>query len=230
VSHTAAVLREVASQRGALADSLVRAPGVLARSDAVLGRVDSALSVVDPMLSALVPVAPRLASLLRVTVPYASDLIPALNDIRGLFRPARRALNGFIPVERRGVPALHSLSTALTKLLPILSGLRPYVPDVAAGFFNGVGGSAFGGYDANGHYLRVSALLQGGGASLSGLLSLLGNATLALGPLNGARTNLLSPCPGGGGQPPVDGSAPWTSPDSLKAAGTLCNPSDDQRP
>jgi hypothetical protein len=140
-------------------------------------------------------------------------------------------LRRFVGVERKGVPALNSLSQALSRALPIAAGVRPYAPDVTAGFFNGVGGAQSGGYDANGHYLRALAILQGtGGASLSGLLSILGNATLNLGPLNGARTGLLSPCPGGGGPSGSDGSNPWTAPDTLKGAGTLCNPANDQKP
>ena len=230
VGATAAVLRSVAGRRAALSDSLVRAPGVLRQGAGVLSDVDFALGVLDPMLSALAPVAPRAAVLLRRVVPFGRYLVPALEMIRGLFPAAERALDGFVPVERRGVPAIASLTRTLSRALPIAVGFRPYAPDVTAGFFNGVGGSAFGGYDANGHYLRVGALLQGGGSSLSGLLGVLGNATLALGPLSGARTGLISPCPGGGGPSPPDGSSPWLSPDIPTATGTLCNPAHDQRP
>jgi hypothetical protein len=225
------VLRAVASQRVALEDSLVRAPGVLGQGRAVLRDVGYALGVVDPMLSALRPVAPRLAVLLGEAVPFGRDLVPALNEIRGLFPSAERALRRFVGVERKGVPALNSLSQALSRALPIAAGVRPYAPDVTAGFFNGVGGAQSGGYDANGHYLRALAILQGtGGASLSGLLSILGNATLNLGPLNGARTGLLSPCPGGGGPSGLDATNPWINPPVLKGTGSLCKAADDQRP
>jgi phospholipid/cholesterol/gamma-HCH transport system substrate-binding protein len=230
VSSTAGALRQVASQRVALSDSLVRAPAVLGQARRVLADTSYALGQVDPMLTALAPVAPRAATLLRGVVPFGKDLIPTLNEIRGIFPGAETALNNFVPVERQGVPALNSLSTALTNVLPIVSGLRPYAPDVTAGFFNGVGGSAFGGYDANGHYLHSRLILQAGGASLTGLLSILGKATTVIPLLSGARTGLLSPCPGGGGPPAPDGSSPWNNPDTLKSAGTICNPSHNQRP
>jgi len=98
-----------------------------------------------------------------------------------------------------------------------------------AGFFNGVGGATSGSYDANGHYLKSELTLEGGGTSLSGLLSLLGGATGSLGPFNGGRTGLLAPCPGGGSPAAADGSNPWLSADITGATGNLCNPADDQK-
>jgi phospholipid/cholesterol/gamma-HCH transport system substrate-binding protein len=230
VSNTANALRQVASERAALADTLTRAPAVLQQARTVLAHTDTTLGVVNPMLTALEPVAPRLATLLRQVVPFGQNLVPTLNEIHALFPSAETALHRFVPVEKKGVPALKSLATALNKLLPILSGIRPYAPDLTAGFFNGVGGSAFGGYDANGHYLRARLILQGGGTSLTGLLSILGNATLKLPGLSGGRTRLFSPCPGGGGPPSPDKTAPWLNPDTLPGVGILCNPSDDQLP
>ncbi|HWF55626.1 MAG TPA: hypothetical protein VG223_13390, partial [Solirubrobacteraceae bacterium] len=229
VSNTAQALRQVASERSALQDALQRTPAVLTQAKKVLGDTDTSLTTINPALSALAPVAPKVATLLRLIVPFGTDFIPALNQIHALIPSAEHALNGFVPVERQGVPALQSLTSALTALEPILTGLRPYAPDVTAGFFNGVGGSAFGGYDANGHYLSARAVLQGGAASLSGLLSVLGKATLG-GPLDGARTGQTAPCPGGGGPPAPDGSNPWISTDGYTGGGVLCNPSNDVLP
>jgi hypothetical protein len=94
-----------------------------------------------------------------------------------------------------------------------------------------VGGASGGSYDANGHYLKSLLTVQpNGGASLTGLLSILGKLTGTLGPFNGGRIGQLAPCPGGGGPPAADGSNPWTSPDVLPGAGAICNPANDQKP
>lgn len=228
VTNTAATLREVASQRSALEDALTRAPGVLSQGTGVLRDVDYTLLVLDPTLVDLKPVAPRLASLLAALLPAAQNALPTIEGVEALVPGAKAALEGFPPVERKATPAVQSLTKALTQITPILAGLRPYAPDVVAGFFNGVGGAEGASYDANGHYLKSELTVQGGGASLTGLLSLLGS-TGKLGPFNGERTSLLAPCPGGGNPPATDASNPWTSPDVLKKTGKLCNPADDQK-
>ncbi len=230
VTNTAATLREVAGQRAALQDILARAPGVLSQGQGVLGDINYSLGQLDPTLAALQPVAPRLATLLTKIVPFGQNLIPTITEVRALFPGAKRALNGLPPVTKQGIPALNSLTAGVKKLTPILSGLRPYAPDVVAGFFSGVGGAGGGGYDANGHYLKSLLTVQGGGASLSGLLSLLGTTLSKLGALNGERTGLLATCPGGGAPPAADGSNPWTTPDSLPAVGNICDPANDQNP
>jgi phospholipid/cholesterol/gamma-HCH transport system substrate-binding protein len=229
VAGTAAWLREVASQRTALQDSLTRAPGVLQQSTGVLRDVDYTLHILNPVLTDVQPVAPRLASLLRKVVPAARDAIPTIAGVQALVPSAQRALLGLPPVERKATPAVDSLTTAIGPITPILAGVRPYAPDVVAGFFNGVAGDSGGYYDANGHYTRTSAVLAGGGASLTGILGLLGGLTGKLGPLNGARTGLLAPCPGGGSPPATNGGNPWNTPDTLPGTGNLCNPADTQK-
>jgi phospholipid/cholesterol/gamma-HCH transport system substrate-binding protein len=229
VSATAATFREVASERSALEDTLVRAPAVLAQATEVMGHVDSTLLTLNPVLLDLRPVAPRLADLLRAVVPAAGNAIPAIEGVQALVPGAIAVLHAFPAVERKATPAVRSLTGALTQVTPILAGFRPYAPDVIAGFFNGVGGAAGGSYDANGHYLKSLLTVQGTAGSLKGLLALLGTLSGPLGPFTGERTGLLAPCPGGGNPPATDRSNPWTNPDVLPKTGSICDPAHDQR-
>jgi phospholipid/cholesterol/gamma-HCH transport system substrate-binding protein len=229
VRNTAQLLQEVAAQRAALSDGIARAPAVLDQATRVLGHLQTTLRQVDPALAALAPVAPRLATLLRVTVPFANNLKPTVVELQALLPKADRALRRFVPVSGPADAALASLVRGLGGITPILSGLRPYVPDFVAGFFNGVGGSTGAAYDANGHYLQARLLLTPGAGGLDGLLSLLGNTVKSLGALSGGRFTNVRPCPGGGTIPSADGTAPWTNPDSAASLGALCSPADDQQ-
>jgi phospholipid/cholesterol/gamma-HCH transport system substrate-binding protein len=229
VSETAATLREIASERSALEDSIARAPAVLAQATGVLGRTDGALRTLDPALRSLQPAAPRLTRLIEALLPAAQNAIPTIRAVQGLVPGAEAALAALPGVAAKATPAVRSLTRALILLTPVLSGIRPYIPDVIAGFFNGVGGATAGSYDANGHYMHGLVTVQGAGSSLTGLLNLLGKQTSTLGPFDGERTGLLAPCPGGGNAPAADRSNPWTSPQVLPGAGNVCNPGDDQR-
>lgn len=229
VHETAAVLREIATERSALADSISRAPAVLSQSTRVLTHLGGTLRVLDPVLVHLRPAAVRLSALLQAVLPAAANAVPTLQALRNLVPGAEAALERFPAVERVATPAVESLTTLLRLISPSLSSLRPYAPDVVGGFFNGVGGSTAGLYDANGHYLHGEITVQGGGSSLTGLLNLLLGHPGPLGPFHGERTGLLSPCPGGGGPSAPDRSNPWNFPAVLPGAPKVCDPKDNQR-
>jgi len=97
----------------------------------------------------------------------------------------------------------------------MITGLRPYTPDLVAGLFLGFGGSGGGYYDANGHYARVQ--LMAGAGALPGLVP-----TPPSGSLAGYQTGRRARCPGGATTPHADGSNPW--PDG---APNICNPAHD---
>jgi phospholipid/cholesterol/gamma-HCH transport system substrate-binding protein len=233
VHNLATTFREIASERSALSDAIRRAPGVLTQATHVLGDVRGTAAVLDPVLVHLRPVSVRLAQLLTAVLPAAAHAIPTMNGLRALLPGAEAALERFPGVEKLATPAIGSLTRTLHLILPSLASLRPYAPDVVAGFFNGVGGGTTGAYDANGHYLHGEVTIQAGGSSLTGVLNLLGKLlkklTGGVGPLHGERLRLLAPCPGGGGPPAPDRSNPWTSPDLLPGTPSICKPADDQR-
>ena len=228
VSQTAGWLKEVATQRTALQDSLVRAPGVLSQARGVLGDVSYSLGTLNPVLTDLRPVAPRLADLLVSLRPTVRGLVPTISGINSLVGRAESSLSAFSPVAVKAVPSVRSLTSALTGITPILSGLRPYLPDQVAGFFEAIGGSVGQDYDANGHYGRIEPVLSGSGTSLNGALGLLGGLQGAISPLK-AQSGLLSACPGGGAPPSQDGSSPFVNNDAAKKVQPLCNPAQDQQ-
>jgi phospholipid/cholesterol/gamma-HCH transport system substrate-binding protein len=224
VSNTAATLREVASQRTALQDLLVRAPPVLKQGTGVLADVNYTLGVLNPVLKDLQPVVSPLSKLLKAIVPTAANAIPTVKAVAALLPAAKQALTELPPVVAQAVPAINSLGAALPPITPILSGIRPYAPEVVAGFFGGVGGYSGAYYDANGHYVRISPLFGPGG--FSGVLSILNGILSQLPSFNGVRFGVLAPCPGGAVEASPNGGNPWNTPDLLPGTGNVCNTAD----
>lgn len=221
VDHAARVLRALAGRRAAVGDILARTPATARHTQRTLAAVDGLLPHVDAVLRDARPAVPLLASLLRRTVPLARNATPAIASIRALLPQSRAALRPLPALDRAASPALASTATALKDLLPIVTGLRAYAPDVIAGFFDGFGGSTGGYYDANGHFLRIS--LQGSSASLPGLVPAMPETGLPV--VGGYRTGLDARCPGGAEEPVADGSNPWR-PAGLES---LCDPKHDHR-
>jgi phospholipid/cholesterol/gamma-HCH transport system substrate-binding protein len=219
IVNTAATLRLIAGQSGALGDALARAPAVFKQARGVLADADYAVKVLEPTLRDLRPVAGPAATLLRKVLPVVRDAQPTIAGIRALLPSAQAALKKMLPVARAAVPALKSIAGGIGPLLPVVSGLRPFMPDLIGGFFDGVAANTGGGYDANGHYIRVSPTAgQGGG--LTGLVPPLGPQAPTLSP----RSGLNDRCPGGATNPAPDFSNPWIPPGQHG----ICNPADDQ--
>ena len=226
ISSTDAVLDEVAQQRSALQSALVKTPAVLDQGDTVLAHVDRTLRSADPAAIALQPVAPKLAALLRLAVPFTAALVPTVAGLDSILPAAKTALASFEPIARLADPALLDTARAIAGLTPVAAGSRPYIADLIAGFFAGVGGSTGGMYDANGHFEYSRVVGSSGDGFFDGLLGKLG---IAIGQYSSAygKFGTNAPCPGGA-VPSADGSSPWNDPDEGAAVGTLCDPAEDQ--
>ena len=185
MTNTAAALREVASERSALQDAISRAPAVLRQGTrGARPRAPHRCATPNPALRDLRPMAPQLATLLRRIEPAVRRAVPTIAGVQALV-PGRRAGRSGSSRPSSAWPRRRCARwpRRCRRSRPILAGLRPYMPDAISGFFNGVGGASGGTYDANGHYLKSELTVQGGGGSLSGLLSLLGGVTGSLGPV-----------------------------------------------
>jgi phospholipid/cholesterol/gamma-HCH transport system substrate-binding protein len=215
IEDAAGTLAAVASEREALTAALERAPAVLRGTTRTLGELRrDTLPALDPFLRAARPAIEPLHDVLRIVEPTLDDARPVMRAIRRVLPEARAALEPLPRVERDAAPALRSATRAIGDAQPLITGLRPYAPDLVAGLFLGFGGSTAGYYDANGHYARVQ--LMGGPGSLPGLVP--------RPPDGGYVTGRDARCPGGATGPHADRSNPW--PEGARGA---CDPEDDHR-
>jgi phospholipid/cholesterol/gamma-HCH transport system substrate-binding protein len=221
LQNASEVTRALAAERTQVGDVLARAPASMRQAQTTLAHLDALLPQVNAVLRDSGPTIGPLTSVLRRTGPLVSDAEPALGQMRTLLQQAKAALEPLPELDRQASPAIESAGAAFKQLLPIVSGLRAYTPDLIAGFFGGFGGRTGGYYDANGHYVRIS--LQGSSASFPGLLPPVppNNSDI----LGGYRTGLTARCPGGAEEPAPDHSNPWQPPDMK----SICNPGDDHR-
>jgi phospholipid/cholesterol/gamma-HCH transport system substrate-binding protein len=216
LTSAAALSTKLAEQDTTIGDLLQRAPGVLRQGRGTLERVNTALEASRPTLRAAQPVAPRLADALRLVAPVAREARPAVRDLNGLLPDAQAALKGLPRLGQIGGQALTDTTGALRGAAPIVSTLRPYVPDVVSGLFNGFGGNVAPYYDANGRYARIgfelppNFLVQGASGLGSPVAALLNS-----GFGGGYKTQFPNYCPGASTLPPPDRSAPWV-PDEVK--------------
>jgi phospholipid/cholesterol/gamma-HCH transport system substrate-binding protein len=217
VAATAAVLGDVAAHRRSLQAVVQRAPAVLRQATGVLARTRTTLIAADPAVRHLAPVAPLAAQLLREVLPVARNAQPAIAQLRALLPAASSTLALLPQTARTTVPALRSGATALARLRPIITGLRPYTPDLLAGLFEGFNGDSSGYYDANGHFARIM-LANGPGQATGGVAGSAGAAAGGAAP--GYRTGVTARCPGGATDPAPDLSNPFVPAD----AKDLCDP------
>jgi len=217
IGNTRIALRAIGSQRAAIQDTLDRAPAVLTQSTGTLGRVQATLTNLRPTLLAAQPAAPPLARVLRELVPTARRLTPVITDVRAILPALRKALAGLPALARVAVPAVRGTTSTLAAALPIVTGLRPYAPDVVSGLFNSFGAYQAGYYDANGHYARIA--FEGGSGGFFGLGSLLPPPSVP--GLVSYSTGQTARCPGGAVEPAPDKSNPYIEDPSN------CNPKDD---
>ena len=217
IANASVLAASVANERSSLDHILRGAPPVLRRANSTLVNLRATLGDLRPALHELRPVAPRVDATFKVLEPLGRHARPAVSDLRALIPDLQSALRDLPRVEKSATPAFASAKTALDDTLPVLQGVRPYVPDVVAGLFQGFGGVSGGYYDANGHYARIAS--ESSPFSLSNGGSLV-PAPPADGNLSGYRKGVLSRCPGAATQPAPDGSNPYVP------AGVSCDRKD----
>ena len=179
ISNLARTTEALAAQHVALGQAIQKLPGFMTLADRTFINLRTALDDLTPLVNASKPVAPKLNRLLQELRPLALDSVPTVRDLANIIsRPGPS--NDLIELTKLGVPlaavTVHNVNAhgkvrpgafpestiALTDSTPELAFARPYAVDLT-GWFEGF--SHPGGYDANGAYSRVSAVI--GVASLN---------------------------------------------------------------
>jgi phospholipid/cholesterol/gamma-HCH transport system substrate-binding protein len=155
VDNLSLLTATVATQRQRLSQALRQLPGTLDEATATLAEVPSVAQQAVPLLADLGPLARKLPSVARNLAPVMADLRPLVGELGPTVVAARDLLDLTPSVLDSATATLPGVTRALGSLQPVLSFLRPYTPEVAS--FFALWGSAFGNYDANGHYARIFA-------------------------------------------------------------------------
>jgi phospholipid/cholesterol/gamma-HCH transport system substrate-binding protein len=240
VSNTNQMMGAIASQNRQLASAVGELPNFMRNFNTTSVNLRATLDDLDPLVNASKPVARKLQPFTHQLRGFATDAVPAINDLEHIVR-RRGADNDLIeltklqvplariavgPVTRNGATrqgALPESAQALVGGLPQLAFLRPYVTtEGISGWFDDFGHSGI--YDADGVIARIETTfnafsLSGPGGTPNLLAPAL--STLPQQLASGLKVDYLRRCPGANERPAPDGSNPFTD------NGTLaCDPSE----
>jgi phospholipid/cholesterol/gamma-HCH transport system substrate-binding protein len=213
----------IASQNTALNTDLKLLPITLRNANTTFVNLRSTLNDLDVLTNASKPATKHLAALFAALRPLVAEAIPTIHDLRLLVHqpgPANDLTDLLLKqpaLAREAKPALADAILSLQKSQPVLTFIRPYVPDFV-GWLRDFGQGASN-YDANGHFARISPIFNAYSFTSNpsgGVLTPIPNSQKAAGYTTGASTR----CPGAASQYPPDNSAPFRD-----TTGTLdCNP------
>jgi phospholipid/cholesterol/gamma-HCH transport system substrate-binding protein len=218
VGNALGAVGALARESAALESAIGRLPPTLRKTNTTLVNLRGTLGDLRPLVREARPTAPLLSDAFDQLRPLARDARPVVARARTTIdREGERddllgVLRGLTELSREAVPAFESTVRTVEDALPIVREVRPYVPDLVGGLFNGFGGTTAGYYDANGRYARIS--FQGSAATLTGLGTLVPRPPEQQG-LAGYRTKVDRRCPGAGTQPADDGSSPYLDTDDF---------------
>src|SRR4051794_18301056 len=212
----------IASESESLNRALKALPLTLRQANTTFVNLRSTLDDLDALVNASKPVAPKLAPFFRQLRPLVTDARPTIKDLRTLIsRPG--AGNDLIDLLRKqprltqvAKPAFKHTVQGLQQGTPVLQFIRPYAPDLI-GWFRDFGQS-MANYDANGHFARISPIVN----AFQFTDNPAGGTLTALKPAErqvGLQSGKIRRCAGGATQTATDGSNPYAP------EGSDCDPS-----
>ena len=212
ISNSNEASQGIAAETDALSEILARLPATMRRANSTFVNLRSTLTDLDVLVAESKPATRELAPFFRELRPLVRDLRPTIRDLRlAVTRPGPN--NDLLELTRKAprlqqvaAPALRNTTTAIRRSLPVLDFARPYIPELT-GWFRDFG-QAGAGYDANGHFGRISPLFN----TFQFRDDPAGGTLVPQDPdnrLDGYSSGNLKRCPGGASQPAADGSAPF---------------------
>ncbi|MCK9248000.1 MAG: MlaD family protein [Solirubrobacteraceae bacterium] len=211
VADTAVAFGALADRRESLQRVLAAAPSVLRQAGGTLDRTAGTVEALRPTLR-MVPASQRgLPTALRRFPKALKRLTPVVERTNVLLPKLTTALDGIPSLEAPTVDGVRSLGVAMKDANPILEATRFYGSDFLLGVLNGLLTIGSGGYNGQGHYLRiefVQSLQSLVGGALASIIPGLTEGGLVPGLFN-ATQKQNNRCPGGSAPPAPDGSNPW---------------------
>jgi phospholipid/cholesterol/gamma-HCH transport system substrate-binding protein len=212
----------IASESASLNEALKALPRTLRQGNTTFVNLRSTLDDLDQLVNASKPVAPRLAPFFKQLRPLVTDARPTIRDLSTLIsRPG--AGNDLIDLLKKqpqltrvATPTFQHTIKGLQQGTPVLQFIRPYAPDLI-GWFRDFGQSTAN-YDANGHFARISPIVN----AFQFTDNPAGGTLTALKPADrqvGLQSGKIRRCPGGATQAATDGSNPYAP------EGSDCDPS-----
>jgi phospholipid/cholesterol/gamma-HCH transport system substrate-binding protein len=222
VSNANTASGAIASESDSLNEALSELPRTLRQGNTTFVNLRSTLDDLDQLVNASKPVAPKLAPFFKQLRPLLTDARPTLRDLSTLIsRPG--AGNDLIDLLKKqpqltkvATPTFKDTIKGLQQGTPVLQFIRPYAPDLI-GWFRDFGQTTAN-YDANGHFARISPIVN----AFQFTDSPAGGTLTALPPSGrqvGLQSGKIKRCPGAASQAPADGSAPYAP------EGSDCDPS-----
>jgi phospholipid/cholesterol/gamma-HCH transport system substrate-binding protein len=202
----------IASESASLDQALTALPQTLRQANTTFVNLRATLDDLDQLVDASKPVAPRLAPFFAQLRPLLRDARPTIKDLRTLIsRPG--AGNDLIDLLRKqpqltkvATPTFQHTIKGLQQSTPVLQFIRPYAPDLI-GWFRDFGQSTAN-YDANGHFARISPIVN----AFQFTDNPAGGTLTALAPAErqvGLQSGKVRRCPGAATQAAADGSNPY---------------------
>jgi phospholipid/cholesterol/gamma-HCH transport system substrate-binding protein len=212
VSNANTASGAIASESGSLNQALSALPRTLRQANTTFVNLRSTLDDLDELVDASKPVAPRLAPFFKQLRPLLTDARPTIQDLstlisrKGADNDLIDLLNKQPRLTKIATPTFQHTVKGLQQGTPVLQFIRPYAPDLI-GWFRDFGQTTAN-YDANGHFARISPIVN----AFQFTDTPAGGALTALAPADrqvGLQSGKVKRCPGSSVQTATDGSNPY---------------------